>query len=232
VDAHRQTEMDRYRFAIGAALLLALSCALAACAAVGPGASSSAVDADRAVALVLSQDPRFGGIEARDPQLIGQAAWYEVAAEGDGWKVTVRIGWGDCPSGCINEHTWTYSVTAQGSVALASERGDVLPGQPGIGGVAMAGPTCPVVRDPPDSACADRPVVGAVLVLEDSAGREVARATTQGDGRFWIAVAPGSYRLVPQPVEGLLGTAQPMEVSVAVGEPVADLLVSYDTGIR
>ena len=31
--------------------------------------------------------------------------------------------------------------------------------------LVLAGPTCPVVTDPPDPACADRPVEGAELVV-------------------------------------------------------------------
>jgi hypothetical protein len=31
-----------------------------------------------AVARVIASEPRFSGITARDPGLIGQAAWYEV----------------------------------------------------------------------------------------------------------------------------------------------------------
>jgi hypothetical protein len=98
-------------------------------------------------------------------------------------------------------------------------------------GVALAGPTCPVVTDPPDPACDDRPVIGAQIVILDAAGNEVARVTTGDDGTFAVALAPGRYRVVPQAVEGLMGTAAPLEVVLAEGEnePIA---VSYDTGIR
>src|ERR671925_869213 len=82
-----------------------------------------------AVARVVAHEPRFGGIHARDPELIGQAAWYEVApASGVGaYIVTMRIGWGDCPSGCLEEHTWTYAVLPDGGVRLQSEAGGAVP---------------------------------------------------------------------------------------------------------
>lgn len=98
--------------------------------------------------------------------------------------------------------------------------------------VAFAGPTCPVVSDPPDPDCDDRPVDGAVIVVRDEDGGEVARMTTDADGRATVDLPPGRYSLVPQPVEGLMGTPGPIEVTVAdgaVGEPVA---IPYDTGIR
>jgi hypothetical protein len=146
--------------------------------------------------------------------------------------VTIRIGWGDCPAGCINEHRWVYSVGRDGKVELTREDGDPLPGAPGISGIATAGPVCPVVTDPPNPACADRPVVAAVLVVTDLNGSEIARTVTHADGRFSIELAPGAYRLVPQPVEGLMGTAAAIDVRVEAEGPLTDIQVSYDTGIR
>jgi hypothetical protein len=100
-------------------------------------------------------------------------------------------------------------------------------------GRVVAGPTCPVVQDPPDPECADRPVAGAVIVVLDEEGREVTHATSDQRGAFTLELGPGAaYTLVPQPVEGLLGTAQPVEVaSRDFGERVAVTIV-YDTGIR
>lgn len=105
-------------------------------------------------------------------------------------------------------------------------------GAVGISGLVHAGPTCPVVR-PGDSSCADRPVAGAVLVVTTAAGTEVARATSAADGTFSVALAPGDYILVPQPVSGLLGTARPLPFHAqADGAAPAPLDVAYDTGIR
>ncbi|MGZ8562260.1 MAG: MSCRAMM family protein [Candidatus Limnocylindria bacterium] len=213
------------------AILVVLTLALAACA---PGASPSGTppSASAAARLALAQQERFRGIGAYDPNLIGQAAWYKVAPDGDGWEVQVRIGWGDCPAGCISEHLWVYGVTHGGSVHLISEDGDALPDATGVRGTVTSGPSCPVVTNPPDPSCADRPVAGAVLVLQDASGVEVARVTSADDGSFTVALAPGAYRLIAQPVEGLMGTPAPMDVGVEAGQPMAELTVSYDTGIR
>ena len=101
-----------------------------------------------------------------------------------------------------------------------------------VTGRATAGPVCPVERNPPDPACAARPVAGAVLVIQNQTGAEVARAITDQDGRFSVALAPGAYRLVPQPVAGLLGGGRPMDFQVGTGETLPPLAVTYDTGIR
>ena len=94
-----------------------------------------------------------------------------------------------------------------------------------------AGPVCPVEKNPPDPACAPRPVDGAILLFRDAAGNEVARTTTAGDGTFFADLPGGFYVVVPQPVKGLLGTPGPQAVTVTDGSAVR-LALGYDTGIR
>jgi hypothetical protein len=101
-----------------------------------------------------------------------------------------------------------------------------------LAGRAVAGPTCPVVTEPPDPACEDRPVAGAEIVVRDEAGEMVATARTAEDGSFSVSVAAGRYQLVPQPVEGLLGTATPVEVVVPEEGMPEPVILFYDTGIR
>lgn len=211
---------------VALAVLVLVGCSPAGGVSPGP---STAEDAAR---LVLAVDQRFAGIGPRDPDLIGQSAWYEVTDAGDGWQVQVYVGWGDCPAGCISHHAWLYHVSRGGTVELVSQEGEPLPGESGIRGVVTAGPTCPVVTDPPDPNCAERPVAGAELVIRDANAAQVARATSGADGRFAVALAPGAYEVSPQPVDGLMGTPAPLEVRVEVGEPSEQLAISYDTGIR
>ena len=99
-----------------------------------------------------------------------------------------------------------------------------------VTGTVMAGPTCPVVTEPPQPGCDARPVAAAVLVVLGEDGTHVARVTAAADGTFSVPLAPGRYRLVPQPVRGLMGTAP--EQRFTVGERDPKLTVTYDTGIR
>jgi hypothetical protein len=198
---------------------------------------------EQAVARVVAAEPRLTGIEPFDTGLIGQSSWYVVEpASGVGaFVVDVRVGWGDCESGCIDEHGWVFAVGPDGVVSVVSESGPPVPadawpspigaGRTGIGGLALAGPVCPVETVPPDPGCAPRPVVGAEIVMRDSAGSEVARTTTGADGSFFVELPAGDYRLEPQSVEGLMGTAGALEVSV-VGGVAAQVQLDYDTGIR
>jgi len=101
----------------------------------------------------------------------------------------------------------------------------------GIAGRVLAGPTCPVERVPPDPACAQRGIVGAVIVVTGG-GAEVARVTSGLDGTYAVQLPPGTYTLTPQPVQGLLGVAPPAQATIpAEGDgPTVDF--TYDTGIR
>ncbi len=205
-----------------------------------PGPVTSPQDA---VARVIAAEPRLTGITPFDTGMIGQASWYTVEpASGVGaYVVGIRIGWGDCPAGCINEHSWVYAVGPDGAVSMVSEGGQPVPadawpspigaGRTGIGGTAVAGPVCPVERVPPDPACAPRPVANATVVIRDRGGSEVARIVTASDGSFFVELAAGDYVVEPQPVEGLMGTAGAQDVAVVDGAATA-IQLDYDTGIR
>jgi hypothetical protein len=96
--------------------------------------------------------------------------------------------------------------------------------------IVVAGPTCPVVSDPPDPACDDRPVADAELLVFGANGQQVANARSDAQGRAELRLAEGSYTVRPQPVEGLMGTAA--EVALVVTASPEPIVISYDTGIR
>jgi hypothetical protein len=84
---------------------------------------------------VIALDPRFTGLQAKNPDLIGGCCFYEATPTAHGYQVLVELGWGDCPAGCINRHRWTYAVTSDGTTTLVSETGDPVPaGFPANGG--------------------------------------------------------------------------------------------------
>ena len=107
-----------------------------------------------------------------------------------------------------------------------------MPWAGALTGLATAGPVCPVERTPPDPSCAPRPVVGARLLVRDAAGHTVATLISDTGGRFSAQLPAGTYQLVPQPVEGLLGTAPAVDFQLGPASPSASLAVDYDTGLR
>ena len=229
------------------AVLLAGCAAATAPTSTGapPSPAGPVVTAADAVERVIAENPQFTGIAARDPNLIGQANWYEVMpASGVGaFIVTMRIGWGDCPAGCIDEHSWTYAVGPSGTVTLQSEAGspvpsDAWPSQPadspggtGIRITAVAGPVCPVERFPPDPACAPKPVPNATILIADASGRDQGMVTTDASGQTFAGLAPGQYTVTAQGAAGFMNGPEPQQVTVEDGQ-VTDVTLSYDTGIR
>lgn len=125
--------------------LIALVAVLALVAACGGAASTAApsssppasgapiggtVDTpEEALAAVIAKEPRFAGIGPYQADMIGQSAWYKVTpASGVGaFVVEIRLGWGDCPAGCIDEHSWLFAVLPDGTVNLQSETGSPVP---------------------------------------------------------------------------------------------------------
>jgi hypothetical protein len=237
-------------------LVVAAVLTLAAC---GAGASPSGsvapsvlpagglvtTEAD-AVARVIAYEPRFTGIRPRDPGMIGQSSWYEVApASGVGaFIVSVRVGWGDCPAGCIDEHTWVFSVTPDGTVTLQSEGGAEVPPAafPSPGGgdgtgtgihvIAIAGPTCPVETVPPDPACAPKPVSNVTVLVMDAGGVVQAKVVLDAAGQQFLGLQPGAYVVNAEGgVAGFMNGPEAQRVTVEDGR-ITEVTLAFDTGIR
>lgn len=242
-----------------ALLLAACTAAGSAATSPPPGGASASpaiTSASDAADRVLTEIGLWPGLKPFDPTLVGECCGYRVEQAADGWTVTIDVGWDDCPAGCINHHRWRYLVHADGTIVDQGQdgppvpsglpgadgtSGSTTPSQPapassspattgtGIRGIALAGPTCPVVR-PNDPACADRPVAGAVIHVVASDGHEVARATTDAAGQFSVSVPAGDYEVSADPVAGLMRA--PSSQDVPVHDGFAAVQLEYDTGIR
>lgn len=102
----------------------------------------------------------------------------------------------------------------------------------GVTGLVTLGPQCPVVTT--DDPCPDRPAAGVAVTVSDrvpgdsyAAGKVVARATTDSDGVYRIAVGPGEY--VVTAVAGM--SCAVMDATVTRGS-YSQVDIPCDTGIR
>jgi hypothetical protein len=230
------------------ALPIVVSVLLAACASSAappasptPASTGGPVDSPTAAAArVLAAKPQFAGIGPLNEDLIGQCCWYEATAAPGGYRVTIHVGWGDCPAGCIDKHEWIYSVAAaDGAIGLLGETGSPVPanvpggggtGPSGIAGKALAGPVCPVVRAN-DPNCDPRPVPNTVVVVRSPDGAEVARVRTDAAGAFQVALPPGSYTVGGDQTAGFPIPPAPVAVTV-VASALTEVQLLFDTGIR
>lgn len=102
----------------------------------------------------------------------------------------------------------------------------------GVSGLVHLGPQCPV--ETVDDPCDDKPAANVTVTVSEqvpgesyTAGREVARGTTDDDGAFRIDVAPGAYVVTAE--AGM--SCELMDVTVTEGA-YATVDVPCDTGIR
>ena len=189
--------------------------------------------------MVFASNPLFGSIKPSNLGAVGQSTSYTATDTGDGYTVSVTMGSGDCPASCINQHTWNYTVTRAGQVALVSEQGDQVeasidhgtadPAQVTIR--LVAGPVCPVEQIPPDPGCAPKPVPDSSVVLRDPSGVEVAHGTSDAQGSVTFSVPGGAYYVEPAANPQFLGAAVASAFSVPGGRSVT-ITLEYDTGIR
>jgi hypothetical protein len=98
----------------------------------------------------------------------------------------------------------------------------------GIEGLVTIGPMCPVEIE--GQPCPDQPYE-ATIVIEDAGGDEVARVTSDADGRFRLTLEPGTYTLVPQSPASRLPYAGEQSTEIVSGE-YTQVTIAYDSGIR
>ncbi|MBI4259066.1 MAG: hypothetical protein HY658_00735 [Actinobacteria bacterium] len=104
-------------------------------------------------------------------------------------------------------------------------------GRSGIEGVVLVGPQCPVVQE--GSPCPDEPYSAEIRILDQGTQELVETVVSGSDGRFRVALPPGSYLLDPQRPDpsAPFPIAGPIPVTVVEGE-YTSVTISYDTGIR
>jgi hypothetical protein len=99
-------------------------------------------------------------------------------------------------------------------------------GTSGIAGTVTIGPTCPVQRI--DSPCPDRPYEAQITIWQG--GVKVAETRSAADGKYFVELPPGSYRVVGESPGTLpRGSEQDAVVEARV---ITAVDLQYDSGIR
>jgi hypothetical protein len=93
----------------------------------------------------------------------------------------------------------------------------------------LAGPTCPVEQA--ENPCDPLRPPRVSLIVERSSGEQVASVLARNGRGSLDGLDAGRYNLIPQPVDGLMGTPEPVAFSIAAGG-LTRLQITYDTGIR
>jgi hypothetical protein len=106
----------------------------------------------------------------------------------------------------------------------------VVSNDSGIEGTVTLGPTCPVMRIPPDPLCADRPYQATIIVRKSSDQKQITSFVSDTDGRFKVVLMPGIYTLSSANTSRY-PYMHTQEVVITKGV-FTDVTISFDTGIR
>ena len=106
----------------------------------------------------------------------------------------------------------------------------ILPYTSGVRGTVSLGPTCPVMREPPDPQCADRVYATAVLVYRANSKTPFIIGNSDANGAFSFSLPPGSYTITAGG-NTTLPRCEREEVNVGRGG-YATTTIFCDTGIR
>ena len=110
--------------------------------------------------------------------------------------------------------------------------GDTLQGTGGIRGAVLLGPTCPVMREPPEPGCADKPYATRLAVTTADGARVVQEFTSDAQGTFSVSVPAGSYAIRSAVAANVLPYCSSRGTITVQGGAYAEETVYCDTGIR
>jgi len=101
----------------------------------------------------------------------------------------------------------------------------------GVRGVVLLGPTCPVMRNPPDPDCNDKPYQTDITIAHENSPLQVF-VSTQSDskGLFEVDLPPGAYIIYARG-EMTLPSCSQTPAMVETGN-YTQVTVACDTGIR
>lgn len=102
----------------------------------------------------------------------------------------------------------------------------------GISGMVLLGPTCPVIKDPPDEECADKPYATALVVTTHDQARVIKEFRSEETGKFSVQLAPGEYAIRSAAASNILPYCSSSEIIVVYAGQYTETTVFCDTGIR
>ena len=137
----------------------------------------------------------------------------------------------DNPSG-LTEHDDALEIPVVFKVVDESNNTGILPIKSGVSGTVLLGPTCPVMRDPPDPACADRPYQTTIQVIAVGSPKSspFTSVKTDEEGKYKVLLPPGEYAL--QPTGGSVMPRCETKNITITSDTMIEVNLSCDSGIR
>lgn len=102
----------------------------------------------------------------------------------------------------------------------------------GIRGTVLLGPTCPVVKEPPDDECADKPYETTLVVTTSDQARVIKEFHSDASGKFSVQVPPGEYAIRSSAAANVLHYCSTNDTVKVNANEYTETTVNCDTGIR
>lgn len=101
----------------------------------------------------------------------------------------------------------------------------------GIKGMVLLGPTCPVMRDPPDPQCADKPYKTNLVLTTADQARVITTFSSDSNGKFEVKIEPGEYAIRSAAAANILPYCSHDKFKVEANK-FTSMTIQCDTGIR
>lgn len=106
----------------------------------------------------------------------------------------------------------------------------ILPYTSGVQGTVTIGPICPVMKNPPSTACADAPYATTIVVYKTGSDLVFTTTVSTTTGAFKVTLPPGTYSIKAGGTK-LLPRCAAVTTNVSPNT-FAKVAISCDTGIR
>jgi hypothetical protein len=102
----------------------------------------------------------------------------------------------------------------------------------GISGTVSLGPTCPVMHNPPDPACEDKPYTAEFVATLQGSLHTTKDFSSDSNGKFSVTLPPGNYLITKKSSQNMLPRCTSTGSITVIANIFTDISLSCDTGIR
>jgi hypothetical protein len=102
----------------------------------------------------------------------------------------------------------------------------------GIKGTVLLGPTCPVMRIPPDPQCADKKYATTLAVTNIDGAQIIKQFSSDANGIFSVILPPGEYEISRAATSNIYPNCRSNGTIKVSAGTFTETMVYCDTGIR
>lgn len=102
----------------------------------------------------------------------------------------------------------------------------------GITGSVLLGPICPVMRNPPDPQCADKPYAVRLIIAPEGSPGAMKEFSSDANGKFNLSLTPGIYEIQQAPTRSILPRCAAKSAIEVATNTYTKTTIYCDTGIR